>query len=80
MAREVNGASIPLVATTEAHHDLNHGRTPRQLLDRRGNHFDDIGSNGRYNWQRRYNYMPENVSIPLPRDNLHSFVASVGLT
>ena len=75
---EVNGA-IPLVTTTEAQHDLNSGRTPRQLLDG-GNHFDDIGSNGRYNRQRRYNYMSESVGIPLPRDYLHSFVASVGLT
>jgi hypothetical protein len=75
---EINGA-IPLVTTLEAHHDLNSGRTPRQLLDG-GNHFDDIGSNGRYNRQRRYNYMSESVGIPLPRDYLHSFVASVGLT
>jgi hypothetical protein len=29
---EVNGA-FPLVATTEAHHDLNRDRPPRQLLD-----------------------------------------------
>jgi hypothetical protein len=76
---EVNGA-IPLVTTIEAHHDLNCGRTPRQLLDG-GNHFDDIGSNGRYNRQRCHNYLSESVGIPLPpRDYLHSFVASVGLT
>jgi hypothetical protein len=46
-------------------------------------HFDDIvGSNGRYNRQRRYNIMAESEGIlPLPRDDrLDLFIASVGLT
>lgn len=73
---EVNGA-VPLVETE--HSDLlNHSVTPQQLMDG-GNHFDDIGSMGRYNRQRRYNYISETQGIPLPRDRLHSLVASAGL-
>lgn len=74
---EVNGA-VPLVHQTQ--HPESGGVTPTQLLDG-GNHFDDVGTNGRYNRQRRYNYMAEMVGgARLPRDRLHSFVASVGLT
>jgi hypothetical protein len=74
---EVNGA-VPLVYQTQ--HPESSGITPTQLLNG-GNHFDDVGTNGRYNRQRRYNYMAEMAGgALLPRDRLHSFVASVGLT
>jgi hypothetical protein len=73
---EMNGA-VPMVPTD--HSDSNGGITPRQLLDG-GNHFDDIGINGRYNRQRRYNYMTAIEGTQLPRDRLHDLVASVGLT
>jgi hypothetical protein len=49
------------------------------LLDE-GIHFDDIGSNGRYDRQRRYNYISESAGTPLPREYLHSLVASAGTT
>jgi hypothetical protein len=75
---EVHGA-IPLVPIVEDHRNLDVGITPRQLLDG-GNHFDDIGNNGRYNRQRRYNYMAESAGTPLPREFLHSLVASTGVT
>ena len=53
---------------------------PTQFLDG-GNHFDDVGINGRYNRQRRYNYMAEMAGgALLPRDRLYLFVASVGQT
>lgn len=74
---EVNGA-VPLVVQTR-HSSESSSVTPQQLLDG-GNHFDDMGSNGRYNRQRRYNYIAETDGIVLPRDRLHSLVASVGLT
>lgn len=75
---EVQGA-VPLVPIVEEHRDLDVGMTPRQLLDG-GNHFDDVGINGRYNRQRRYNYMSESAGTPLPREYLHSLVASAGVT
>jgi hypothetical protein len=53
--------------------------TPLHLLDR-GNHFDDIGLNGRYNRQRRYNYLSRITGSPLPRKQLHSHVADTSLT
>jgi hypothetical protein len=49
------------------------------LLDK-GIHFDDIGSNGRYDRQRRYNYISEGAGTPLPREYMHSLVASAGTT
>ncbi len=50
---------------------------PTQLLHG-GEHFDDIGGMiGRYNRQRGYN---RNTSVPLPLDQLHSHVASIGIT
>ncbi len=73
---EVNGA-VPLVETQHA--ESSRDVTPRQLLDG-GHHFDDIGMNGRYNRQRRYNYGSQTGGIALPRDRLHTFVASTGLT
>ncbi len=73
---EVNGA-VPLVQLTQ--HPESGGVTPQQLLDG-GHHFDDVGNNGRYNRQRRYNYMSAIAGRALPRDSLHSYVASVGFT
>jgi hypothetical protein len=74
---EVNRA-VPLVETP--HSESTRGAvTPRQLLDG-GHHFDDIGVTGRYNRQRRYNYTSEVAGIQLPRDRLHAFVDSIGLT
>ena len=75
---EVHGAVL-LVDTTEDHNNLDGGVTPRQLLDG-GHHFDDFGINGRYNMQRRYNYAAANSGRVLPRDALHSLVASMGIT
>ena len=45
-------SDVPLVQVTQ--HPESRGITPQQLIDG-GNHFDDVGSNGRYNRQRRYN-------------------------
>ena len=74
---EINGA-VPMVETE--HSDSGGGITPRQLLEG-GHHFDDIGGiTGRYNRQRRYNYVCENQGVTQPRDRLHDLVASVGLT
>ena len=78
---EVSGA-VPLVRTPEQYTEddaSGGGMTPRQLLDG-GNHFDDIGVNGRYNRQRRYNYTSRSTGIPLPRERLHAHVADTGLT
>ena len=44
------------------------------------NHFDDFAVNGRYNKQRRYNYMSRSIGIPLPRERLHSHIVDTGLT
>jgi hypothetical protein len=73
---EVNSA-VPLVETQHA--ESSRDVSPRQLLDDRGHYFDDIGMNGRYNRQRRYNCVSQIGGIALP-DQLHSFVASTGLT
>jgi hypothetical protein len=71
---ELNGG-IPLVTATD-----NGDVIPEQLING-GHHFDDLGGiNGRYNRQRRYNYVSEATSVPLPRDQLHSYVASIGVT
>ena len=45
-----------------------------------GHHFDDIGgANGRRNRQQRYNYVSEMSRVPpLPPDQFHSFIASIG--
>jgi hypothetical protein len=77
---EVSGA-VPLVQTPQQYNNdaRSAGTTPRQLLDG-GNHFDDISANGRYNRQRRFNYIRTSTGIPLPRKRLHSHVAGTGLT
>ncbi len=61
------------------HFDSSGGITPRQSVDG-GHHFDDIGINGCYNRQQRYNYISENEGTTLPHDRMHDLVASVGLT
>jgi hypothetical protein len=80
---ELNG-SVPLVPATTADFSEegssadNEDVLPTQLLHG-GEHFDDIGGMiGRYNRQRRYNR--STTSVPLPRDQLHSYVASIGIT
>jgi hypothetical protein len=79
---ELTGAAVPLVEITHQQH-TDASRTtdtvsPRQLLDG-GSHFDDIGVNGRYNRQRRYNYLSKSTGMPLPRDRLHSHILDTGL-
>jgi hypothetical protein len=61
---EVNGA-VSLVQLTQ--HPESGGVTPQQLLDG-GHRFDkvNVGNNGRYNWQRRYNYMSAIIIIIIP--------------
>lgn len=75
---EASGA-VPLVETQQHSEFGTSAVTPRQLLDG-GHHFDDIGLSGRYNRQRRYNYISDTAGIALPRDRLHSFVADTGVT
>jgi hypothetical protein len=73
---EVNGG-VPLVAVAgESQHDV----IPEQLLDG-GNHFDDMGGTvGRHARQRRYNHISETTGVQLPRDRLHDYIASIGVT
>jgi len=68
---------VPLVPApgTQSARDV----VPEQLLDG-GNHFDDLGYRGRYNRQRRYEYMSAQSSTPLPRERLHDLVCDAGLT
>ena len=82
--RNEESGAVPLVETrhtqyTDEDSSSTGTVTPRQLLDG-GNHFDDIGVNGRYNRQRRYNYLSRTTGRPLPRERLHSHVADTGLT
>jgi hypothetical protein len=84
---EINGAvplvangAVPLVAIGDSQEYSGHDVVPEQLLDG-GNHFDNIGGvNGRYNRQQRYNTISENAGVALPRDRLHSYVATIGET
>ena len=77
--RSEESGTIPLVQTQQHSEMDTSGVTPGQLLDG-GHHFDDIGMNGRYNQQRRYNYISETTAIPLPRDRLHLSVIDSGVT
>jgi hypothetical protein len=43
-----------------------------------GQHFDDIGMAGRRTRQRRYEHAANGA--PLPREALHSHIASIGVT
>jgi hypothetical protein len=53
---------------------------PEQLING-SHHFDDLGGiNGRYNRQWRYNFVSKTTREPLPRDQLHSYIASIGVT
>ena len=71
---ELNGG-VPLVTAT-AEGDV----IPQQLMNG-GEHYDDIGGvPGRYNRQRRYNYASVIDSVPLPRDQLHSYVRAQNIT
>jgi hypothetical protein len=73
---EVNGA-VPLAPVDE---DLQHAGNeviPEQLLHG-GHHFDDIGTAGRRTRQRRYQRTANGA--PLPRESLHSHIASIGVT
>jgi hypothetical protein len=75
--RNAMSGAVPLVQSLnpESSCDV----TPWQLVDG-GNHFDDIGQNGRYNRQRCYDYASQGEGRPLPRDVLHSLVADAGRT
>ena len=74
---ELNGG-VPLVATGGMENGNN--VIPQQLMHG-GHHSDDVGgTSGRYNRQRRYNYVSETSSVSLPRDQLHSYIASIGVT
>ena len=80
---ELNG-SVPLFPASTAPDLSEDGSSanyenvlPMQFLHG-GKHFDDIGGMiGQYNRQRQYN---RNTSVPLPRDQLHLYVASIGIT
>ena len=77
----VTNGAVPLVARIgDSQEYSGHDVVPEQLLDG-GNHFDNIGGvNGRYNRQQRYNTISENAGVALPRDRLHSYVATIGVT
>ena len=73
---EVNGA-VPIVQVNE---DLQHAGNdiiPEQLLHG-GHHFDDIGTAGRRTRQQQYKRAANGA--PLPREALHSHIASIGVT
>ena len=70
---EINGA-VPLVRV-EGHNEGS-DVVPEQLLHG-AEHFDDIGHAGRRRRQRHYESM---TNAPLPREQLHSFIAAIGVT
>jgi hypothetical protein len=75
---EVNGA-VPLFTVRDSSRG-NNDVVPEQFMDG-GHHFDDIGGmGGRYNRQRRYNYISRVEGSPLPRERLHSHIECIGLT
>ena len=72
------GGGVPLVpapGAAKSSRDV----IPDQLLDG-GNHFDDLEYRGRYNRQRRYNYLSAQSHTPLPHERLHELVRGAGLT
>lgn len=73
---EVNGA-VPLVPIDVDLQNAGNEVIPEQLLHG-GHHFDDIGTGGRRTRQRRYERAANGA--PLPREVLHSHVASIGVT
>ena len=67
---------VPVAAEFQSGNDV----VPEQLLHG-GHHFDDIGGAvGRRNRQRRYEYNSEVDRVLLPREALHSFIESIGVT
>jgi hypothetical protein len=70
---KINGA-VPLVRVEG--HDEGSVVVPEQLLHG-GDHFDDIGHAGRRRRQRHYELV---TNAPLPREQLHSFIAAIGVT
>lgn len=74
---EINGG-VPLVPVAAEFQSGNNDVVPEQLLHG-GHHFDDIGGAvGRRNRQRRYVYEADGVQ--LPREALHSYIESIGVT
>ena len=73
---EINGA-VPLVPV-EGHNDRSpvDVLVPEELLHG-GEHFEDVGRRGRRQRERRYNAMN---NAPLPREQLHSYIAEIGVT
>jgi hypothetical protein len=71
---EINYA-VPLVQV-EGHDEGSADVVPEQLLHG-GEHFDDIGYAGCRRRQRHYESM---TNAPLPREQLHSYVAAIGVT
>ncbi len=55
---------VPLVETQKHSKFGTSAVTPRQLLHG-GHHFDEIGLSGRYNRQRRYNYISKTAGVLL---------------
>ena len=72
---EINGA-VPLVRV-EGHNEGSADVVPEQLLHG-GERFDDIGYAGRCRRKRHYKSMTNNA--PLPREQLHSYIAAIGVT
>jgi hypothetical protein len=76
---EINGA-VPLVPVEDYDEGSDSRRlsdvVPEQLLHG-GEHFDDIGNAGRRRRQRHYELV---TNVPLPREQLHSYIASIGIT
>lgn len=78
---EVNGG-VPMVNVVRQDDNTSEedAVVPSQLMDV-GHHSDDIGgASGRQNRQRRYNNASDIDGVPLPRDRLHSYIQSIGLT
>ena len=76
---ELNGG-VPMVDIVLQGDSSEDAIIPEQLLDV-GHHNDDIGGSiGRYNRQRRYNNISDNSGVPLPRDRLHSYIETIGMT
>jgi hypothetical protein len=72
---EING-DVPLVPL-EGHDDGSPNvLVPEELLHG-GEHFEDVGRRGRRQRERCYNAMS---NAPLPREQLHSYIAEIGVT
>jgi hypothetical protein len=71
------GGGVPLVPAPGAKSSCN--VIPDQMLDG-GNHLDNLEYRGRFNRQRRYDYLSAQSRTPLPRKRLHDLVCDAGLT